>query len=67
MAQTEYQMNDIDYVNILDSLVFQIAFDKVEESCMEKPSFQGGYKKTLPGTDRVKIDKHQHQKKILMV
>ena len=35
-------MKDIDHVNILDGLVFENGFDKVEKSGFEKPSFWGG-------------------------
>ena len=31
-VQTAYQMNDIDHVDILIKLVFEIAFEKVEKS-----------------------------------
>ena len=41
-AQTDYQMNDIDHVNIQTELVFEIAFKKVEKFDIEKPVFQGG-------------------------
>ena len=32
-------MKDIDRVNILDGLVFEIVFGKVEKSGVEKPSY----------------------------
>ena len=35
-------MMDIDHVNILDGLVFEIVFDKMEKSGVEKSSFRGG-------------------------
>ena len=38
-VQTAYQMNDIDHVDILIKLVFEIAFEKVEKSDIEKPIF----------------------------
>ena len=41
-VQTPYQMNDIDRVDILIKLVFEIAFEKVEKSDIEKSIFQGG-------------------------
>ena len=41
-------MNDIDHVDILIKLVFEIAFEKVEKSDIEKPIFQGGAKNSLP-------------------
>ena len=41
--QKAYQMNDIDYVDILIKLVFEIAFEKVEKFDIEKPIFQRGY------------------------
>ena len=49
-------MNDIDHVDILIKLVFEIAFEKVEISDIEKPIFQGGLLKINPpppGTVRV--------------
>ena len=48
MAQTAYQMNDIDHVDILTKLIFEIAFEKVEKSDIEKPIFQGGAKDSNP-------------------
>ena len=39
MAQTAYQMNDIDHVNIQIELIFEIANKKVEKSEIEKPVF----------------------------
>ena len=33
-------MEDIDRINILDGLVFEIVFGKVEKSGVEKPSCQ---------------------------
>ena len=47
-AQTAYQINDIDHVNIQIELVFEIAFQKVEKSDIEKPVFQGGAKNSTP-------------------
>jgi len=41
-VQTAYQMNDIDRVDIQVKLFFEIAFEKVEKSDIEKPIFQGG-------------------------
>ena len=38
-VQTAYQMIDIDNVDILIQLVFEISFEKVEISGVEKPSF----------------------------
>ena len=35
-------MKDIDRANILDGLVIEIVFGKVEKSGVEKPSFRGG-------------------------
>ena len=49
-------MKDKDCVNILDGLVFENVFDKVEKSGFEKPSFRGGdiiISPTPTGTDRV--------------
>ena len=52
-------MKDIDHVNILDGLVFEIVSDKVEKSVVEKPCFRGGDIIIYPpGTDRVKNDMH---------
>ena len=49
-------MKDIDRANILDGLVIEIVFGKVEKSGVEKPSFRGGdIIISPPGTDRVKI------------
>ena len=45
--QTAYQMNDIDHVDILIKLVFEISFEKVEKSDIEKPNFQGGAKNSM--------------------
>ena len=39
--QTAHQMTDIDHVDILIKLVFEIAFEKVEKPDIEKPIFQG--------------------------
>ena len=48
-------MKDKDRVNIMDGLVFENLFDKVEKSGFEKPSFRGGdIIISPPGTDRVK-------------
>ena len=48
-------MKDIDCVNILDRLVCEFFFGKVEKSGVEKPSFRGGdIIISPPGTDRVK-------------
>ena len=48
-------MKDIDRANILDGLVIEIVFGKVEKSGVEKPSFRGGdIIISPPGTDRVK-------------
>ena len=41
-------MNDIDHVDILTKLIFEIAFEKVEKSDIEKPIFQGGAKDSNP-------------------
>ena len=41
-AQTAYQMNDIDHVSTMIKLVFEIAFEKVEKSDIEKRIFQRG-------------------------
>ena len=47
-------MKDIDRANILDGLVIEIVFGKVEKSGVEKPSFRGGdIIISPPGTDRV--------------
>ena len=35
-------MNDIDHVDILIKIVFEIAFEKMEKSDIEKSIFQGG-------------------------
>ena len=42
MAQTAYQMKDIDRVNILDVLNLRIASNIMEKFSLEKPIFQGG-------------------------
>ena len=48
-------MKDIDRANILDGLVIEIVFGKVEKSGVEKPSFRGGdIIISPPGTDRDK-------------
>ena len=40
--QTAYQMNDIDHVDILIKLIFEITFEKLEKSDIEKTIFQEG-------------------------
>ena len=50
-------MKDIDRANILDGLVIEIVFGKVEKSGVEKPSFWGGdIIISPPGTDRVNTE-----------
>ena len=37
LAQTAYQIHNIDHINILIDLVFEITFEKGERSDIEKP------------------------------
>ena len=47
-VQTPYQMNDIDRVDILIKLVFEIAFEKVEKMTSKNQFFKGGAKNSIP-------------------